>query len=191
VHSIHITGLSRHGIPAFRPAWGKLDELKVLLPSRIPWQAMTATLPTHMQKTVVQKLLRPGYITTRSTSNRPNTIYATRCVPTDLGDPRNYGCFLSNPFVFKKQPRVLIFFDNKSVATTVALYLDSQLPQDFQGKGVVRHYHSEMSEEYLQKVHLSFIDAGGCCKILCATSAESVVGLVCSPCNFEYIFLIS
>jgi superfamily II DNA helicase RecQ len=178
-HSIHITGLSRHGIAAFRPAWGKLDELKVLLPTRIPWQAMTATLPTHMQKTVEQKILRPGYITIRSTSNRPNTIYATHCVPTDLGDPRNYSCFLCNPFAFKKQPRVLIFFDNKTIAASVALYLDSQLPLDFQCKGVVRHYHSEMSEEYLQKVHSSFIDADGCCKILCATSAESVVGLVC------------
>jgi superfamily II DNA helicase RecQ len=189
VHSIHIAGLSRHGIPAFRPAWGKLDVLKASLLTRIPWQAMTATLPTHMRKTVEQKILRPGHITTHSTSNRPNTIYATHCVPTDLGDPRNYGCFLRNPFEFKKQPRVLIFFDNKAFASTIALYLDSQLPRDFQGKGIVRHYHSEMSEEYLQKVHSSFIDADGCCKILCATSAESVVVFLCS-CNLKYIFLI-
>ena len=141
---------------------------------------MTATLPSHMQKTVEQKILRPGFITIRSTSNRPNTIYATHCVPTDLSDPRNYSCFLTSPFDFTKQPHVLIFFDNKSVATAVALYLDSQLPKDYQGKGVVRHYHSEMSEEFLQKVHSSFTTADGCCKILCATSAESVVCLVCS-----------
>ena len=61
-HFIHTTGVSRYGLPAFRPAWDKLGELKVILPSSIPWCAMSATFPPHILKTVESKILRPGYI---------------------------------------------------------------------------------------------------------------------------------
>lgn len=43
-HFIHLAGLAQNGIKAFRPAWGKLDELKALLSHSIPWQAISATL---------------------------------------------------------------------------------------------------------------------------------------------------
>lgn len=174
-HSIHTDGTNRNDIKAFRPAWGQLDELKALLPKSIPWQAMSATFPPHILKTVENKILRPNYISIRISSNRPNTVYANHCVVSGIEEPRNYLCFLTEPFNFASQPRVLIFFDDKSLAEDISDYLDDCLPLELRGKGIIRHYHSGMSDEYLQMVHNSFTEKDGVCKILCATSGESVV----------------
>jgi superfamily II DNA helicase RecQ len=174
-HSIHTASLSRNGIPAFQSAWGMLDKLKALLPKSIPWQAMSATFPLHILKTVESKILRPNYVSICILSNRPNTTYATHCVVTSLEKLENYDCFLSNPFVFAAQPRVLIFFDDRKLTSLVSKHLNNQLPVPLRGRGIVQHYHSGMSEDYLQKVHAAFTEKDCSCKILCATSGESVV----------------
>ncbi|KAF8054015.1 P-loop containing nucleoside triphosphate hydrolase protein [Lyophyllum atratum] len=173
-HFIYLAGLDRNGSKAFRPAWGRLDELKTLLPHSITWQAMSATFPPHILKTVETKVLRPNYITIRTSSNRPNTTYATHRVVTSIEELKNYDCFLVWPFVLENQPRVLIFFDNKKLTDNAAEHLDKRLPLELQGKGIIRHYHSGMSNEYLQHVHSAFTEEKGICKILCATSGESV-----------------
>ncbi|KAG6807324.1 hypothetical protein H0H92_007998, partial [Tricholoma furcatifolium] len=173
-HFIHTAGLSQNGQSAFRLAWNKLDELKALLPRTVTWQALSATFPPHILRTVKAKILRPDYIKIKISSNCPNTIYVTHCVILNLEEVKNYGCFLSQPFDFARQPRVLLFFDNKKLADQVSDYLDSSLPTELIGKGIVRHYHSGMSAEYLSAVHSSFTEPNGICKILCVTSGEFV-----------------
>lgn len=69
---------------------------------------------------------------------------------------------------------MLIFFDNKLLASDVAKHLNSQLPPEYCGTGVVRHYHGRMSSAYLETVHTAFTEEDGRCKIMCATSGESV-----------------
>jgi superfamily II DNA helicase RecQ len=177
-HCIHTAGLPLYGLPAFRPAWGMLDELKALLPTTVIWKAFSATFPPHILKTVTQKVLKPNYTMIHLTSNRPNTMYATHQVHGSLEDPRNYECFIQHPFDFKKQPHVLIFFDDKGLTKKVAQHLDEQLPPEFRGRGLVRHYHSGMSEGYLKHVHDSFVSEDGMCRILVATSGESVVSFL-------------
>lgn len=174
-HFIHLAGLARNGTKAFRPAWGQLDELKALLPNSIPWQAISATFPLHILKTVETKILRPGYVSISISSNRPNTIYATHRVTTSIDELRNYECFLSSPFNVQAQPRVLIFFDSKALASNVAQHLNAQLPLELRDTGIIRHYHSGMSDRYLHLVHTAFTSKDGPCKILCATAGESVV----------------
>lgn len=176
-HFIHVAGLPRYGNAAFRPSWGRLDELKALLPSSIPWQALSATFPPHILKTVESKILRPGYALFKSSSNRPNTIYATHQVVTGLEELANYNCFLAAPFCVDTQPRVLLFFDDKSLACEVAKYLDNRLPRDLRRKGIVQHYHSGMSDDYLEHVHSAFTEKVGLgsCRIMCATAGQSVV----------------
>ncbi|KAF8225112.1 P-loop containing nucleoside triphosphate hydrolase protein [Tricholoma matsutake] len=178
-HFIHTAGLGHYGGKPFRPAWAQLDELKAILPRSIPWQALSATLRES-------KILSPNYISIRISSNRPNTMYATHRVISNLEEPRNYECFLRQPFDLRSQPRVLIFFDDTDLAAVISDYLDAQLPADLRGKGIVRHYHSGMSETYLQRAHAAFTDPDGICKILCATSGESIgvdfpdVDIVCN-----------
>ncbi|KAH9052274.1 P-loop containing nucleoside triphosphate hydrolase protein [Lactarius vividus] len=124
-HNIHTAGLSHYGLDAFRPAWGRLDELKAILPH-----------PIHV------------------TSNRPNTVYAAHEVLNSIEDFQNYECFLACPFSLVSQPRVLIFVDKKELA--------------------LRHYHSQMSQKYLQVAHEAFTTPEGNCRIMVATSGQSV-----------------
>lgn len=154
-HSIHTTGIPLYGLPAFRPAWGKLDELKVLLSNKIRWKAY--------------------YVSIRVTSNRPNTIYATHQVQGSIEDLQNYECFLTKPFNFHSQPHILIFVDNKDLTSKIAQHLDASLPPEYSGHGIVKHYHSVMSEDYLEQTHESFVREDKICRILVATSGESVV----------------
>ena len=141
---------------AFRPAWGMLDELKAHLPTAVIWKGFSATFPPHILKTVTRKILKPNYTMIDLTSNPPNTIYATHLVHGSLEDPRNYECFIQHPFDFNKQPNVLLFFDDKALTKKVVRHLDEQLPPEFRGRGIVRHYHSGMSEGYLNRytIHL-------------------------------------
>lgn len=182
VHTSHYAGEGHYGIPPFRRSWGRLKEIKSLFPTgAIPWLAMTATCPPHVQKTIDQQgFLRPGYVTLRTTVNRPNTIYAMHEVPGTLDDIENYACFVrkENP---ESQPRVLIFFDKKSQAKKIAQGMLQYLPTELRDKGIIRHYHSKMSKKYLTKMHKSFTDLDGSCRILCSTSIEATV------CNFIFL----
>ncbi|KAL0062391.1 hypothetical protein AAF712_010737 [Marasmius tenuissimus] len=124
--------------------------------------------------TIENSFLKPTYTLVRSCLNRPNLTYATHCVVGSLSVLENYECFLTKaPFDFDCQPLVLLFFDDAELARSVANHLDSQLPPNWQGKGVVQHYHSMMSKEYCEKTHERFVNPKKVGKILCATSAEA------------------
>ena len=110
----------------------------------------------HILKTIEAKILRPSYTLIRLTSNRPNTAYATHEVTKSIDELSNYDCFLSDPFNFEKQPHVLIFVDNKNLACLIASYLDLHLPLEHRNKNFAMHYHSGMSERYLQYAHKAF-----------------------------------
>ncbi|KAF8237884.1 hypothetical protein L208DRAFT_1506162, partial [Tricholoma matsutake] len=151
-------------------AWGKLDELKAILPSSVPWQALSATFPPHILKTVETKILQPNYASIQVSANRPNV---KTIAFTSLETPQNYDCFLMTPFDLASQPCVLIFFDDTDLASRIAEHLDKLLPMQYCDQGVVQHYHSGMSETYLQCAHLAFTEQDGICKVLCATFGES------------------
>ncbi|KAF8231051.1 hypothetical protein L208DRAFT_1085957, partial [Tricholoma matsutake] len=159
---------------AFWPAWAQLDELKALLPCSIPWQAISATYPQHILKTVESKILRPNYVSIYTSCNHPNTMYAMHCVPTRIEDCKNYECFLLQLFEPAYQPHILIFFDDTDLATAVSNHLDSLLLIPYRAKGIIQHYHSRMSEQYLCEAHSAFTQDNGICKILCVTSGQSV-----------------
>ncbi|KAK0437109.1 uncharacterized protein EV420DRAFT_1254350, partial [Desarmillaria tabescens] len=70
-HFIYFAGTPRYNVPAFRPSWGRLNEIKILLPS-IPWQVLTATSPPHVLSAIETAVLKPNDELIRITSNRPN-----------------------------------------------------------------------------------------------------------------------
>lgn len=176
-HHIRTAGEALYNVKAFRPAWGQLDEFKVLLPRKVRWHAYSATFPKHIMELVIKKIMNPNFTLIRTTSNRPNTTYATHQLVNTIEDLRNYECFLTHPFDMNAQPHVLIFFDDKDLTLKVAQHLDSCLPGPLQGKGIVKHYHSGMSERYLKQAHNAFTTEEGNCRILVATSGQSVVSL--------------
>jgi superfamily II DNA helicase RecQ len=174
-HNIYTAGLPHYGLDAFRPAWGRLGELRAILPSSVRWAFLSATLPPHIRGHIEKNLLKTGCVSIHVSSNCPNTTYATHEVINNIENLCNYECFLAVPFSISGQPRVLIFVDSKELACRISSHLDSCLPTQYQDKGIVKHYHSKMSSRYLELTHTSFTTQTGICRILIATSSQSVV----------------
>ena len=174
-HNIYTAGLPHYGLDAFHPAWGHLGEFRAILPSSVRWAFLSATLPPHIQSSIEKQVLKPGYVPIHVSSNRPNTMYATHEVVNNIDDLCNYECFLAVPFSLAGQPRVLIFVDSKELACRISSHLDSCLPSQYQDRGVVKHYHSKMLSKYLEYTHEAFTTQTGICRVLVATSSQSVV----------------
>ena len=174
-HNIHTAGLAQHGLDAFRPAWGRLDELRAILPHGVRWAFLSATFPPHIRAAIEKKHLQPGYISIHVTLNCPNTIYAAHEVMNSIEELQNYECFLACPFSLESQPRVLIFVDKTDLACRIAAHLDARLPSEYRDMGIIRHYHSMMSQKYLQVTHEAFTTPTENCRVLVATSGQSVV----------------
>lgn len=185
VHHIRTAGEALYGLKAFRPAWGRVDEFKVLLPRGVRWHGFSAILPEHIMLLVQKKIMNPNFTLIRTTSNRPNTTYATHQIVNSIEDMRNYECFLAHPFSMAAQPHVLIFIDDQDLTLKMAKHLDSCLPVSLQGTGIVRHYHSGMSERFLSQAHEAFTLEEGNCRILVATSGQLVVS---TPNSLPYVF---
>lgn len=177
-HFIYTAGQPHFGSPAFRPAWGQLEELKRHMPADVRWHLFSATFPKHILSFVQSSLLGTDFTHIHLTSNRPNIIYTTHVVDGSLDKGENYNCFLTSPFSLNKQPHVLIFVENTTHACVIQNYLDRQLPPEHQRKGVVAYYHSKMSALYLQTVHNDFVSPTERCRILVSTSGQSVVSIL-------------
>jgi superfamily II DNA helicase RecQ len=134
-HFIYTAGTALYGLNAFRPAWGRLNELKVLFPASVIWAAYSAMFPPHILKAIENKVMRPNYVYIHTSSNRPNITYAIHQVIETIEDPRNYECFLMDLENFKidKHLHVLIFIDDTKLTEKIASHLDTCLPVQFYG----------------------------------------------------------
>ena len=110
IHLLYTCGIPLHGLDAFRPVYGRLNEIKALF-GQTPWLLLTATPPTYMLKTIESKVLSLTYICISVSSNCPNTTYATHCID-DIKNWDNYKCFICQPFDLVTQPCVLIFIQS-------------------------------------------------------------------------------
>ena len=49
-HFIYTAGAELYGLPAFRPAWGQLGEVRIKLGKVVAFQALSGTQPAHIKK---------------------------------------------------------------------------------------------------------------------------------------------
>ncbi|KAJ8092184.1 hypothetical protein PM082_024011 [Marasmius tenuissimus] len=173
-HFIFFAGLPRYSVPAFRPSWGRLNEIKILFPE-VPFNIMTATSPPHVLRAIENAVLKNNYQTVNYSCNRPNLIDATHCAVGSLDNIRNFEFILTRPFSLAKQKRVLVFFDRISLLCKVLRHLRSLLPDDLpiDKKRVVRFYDSCMSGKFLAEAHADFTTPDGPCRVLLSTTSES------------------
>jgi len=177
-HFIATAGLPRYGLPAFRPAWGRLGELRVKLRKHIPVQALSGTQPPHIKKVIIEGLLfnEEKLCSIKLSSNRRNTVYATHPIVGDLSDFRNLDFLVpASPSIDFRLPKTLVFHDDIDEATAATRYVNKLLPEHLRRKGLVKHYHSKMSKRYLTKVYEDFSKPDGTCRILHATEGASTV----------------
>jgi hypothetical protein len=172
----HFTaGLPHYGLPAFRPSWGALNELRIRLPKGVPVQALSATLPPHIKSAIIEHLnFDPNtFISLKLSCNRPNIVYATHRIVGTLSDFRNLDFLISIPFT--PLLKVLVFHDDTQQTADATAYLDKRLPVELRNKGIVRHYHGGMSKAYLTQVFDDFSNDNGVCRILNGTEGISTV----------------
>jgi superfamily II DNA helicase RecQ len=99
-HNIYTAGLPHYGLDTFRPAWGRLGELRAILPSSVPWAFLSATLPPCIRGYIKKNLLKMGCVSIHISSNRPNTTYATHKVINNIDNLCNYECFWQSRFLY-------------------------------------------------------------------------------------------
>ena len=187
-HNIYTAGIPLYGQPAFRPAWGKLGELRLWLPKNTPIQALSGTLPRHIINCITDKLLfQSDYVPIELTLNRPNITYATYPITDSLRNLRNLQFLIpehgDNSFDPKVIPKTIIFHDNLQEAANAANYLNSLFPETMRHQRIAKHYHSVMSADYLERTFQDFASWDGVTRILCATSGASTVRI-----KFLYVF---
>ena len=96
---------------------------------------------------------------------------------------RNFDCLIPAHFHPPMEiPKTLIFHDCKQEATDAASYNDARLPPGLRNMGIVKHYHSNMSTEYLQQTYDDFASPDGRCRILHATAGASTVSVLLYYC---------
>lgn len=178
-HSIYTAGISLYGQLPFRSAWGKLGELRLVLPRNTPFQALSGTFPPHIVRCVREQLLfHSDNVVIHLTSNRPNITYAVHPIIGSLNNFQNLQFLIpehrDDPFDSKRIPKTIVFHDNLQEAANAAKYLNSMLDSS-QNQQIAKHYHSVMSPAYLERTFQDFASPNGTTRILHATSGASTV----------------
>lgn len=184
-HNTYTSGAKKHGQPAFRPAWGTVNEVRSRLPKSCTCQALSATMPKHILNHIDESLgLKPNRKVIRISINRPNISYAIHPIVGTLNDFMNLSCIIPQPFhPPMRLPKLLILHDNRNEAANASAFLNSRLPPEMQSLNMCRHYHSEMSAEYLEKTFADFSDPDGMTIILNGTSGAGTVLAQCNSCT--------
>ncbi|KAJ7241232.1 hypothetical protein B0H12DRAFT_1221583 [Mycena haematopus] len=162
-HNIYTAGTVINGRPPFRPSWGALSELRPRLSKDTSYQALSATIPSYIHRTIQQnRAFEPNTPTIRVSINRPNLVYAVHVLVDGRHNLHNLDCIIPQHFhPPMRLPQLVIFHGQKTETSTFAEHLNSRLPPAFQKLRICRHYHSDMSPEYLEETYNSFADAEG------------------------------
>jgi superfamily II DNA helicase RecQ len=183
-HTIYTAGTSLYGQPPFRSAWGKLGELRLVLPKGTPVQALSGTFPPHIVNCIKEQLLfqSDNDVMINLTSNRPNITYAVHPIVGSLSNFQNLQFLIpehgGHPFDLKRIPKTVVFHDNLQEAANAAKCLNNLFPGAMQNRQIAKHYHSVMSSAYLEQTFQDFASADGTTRILHATSGASTVWLI-------------
>ena len=84
-------------------------------------------------------------------------------------------------------PKTLIFHDDREKAANAAKFLNSICHESMRKNRIAKHYHSMMSEDYLEEIFQDFSSPQVTTRILCATSGASTVSSVYHAYMFSVI----
>lgn len=174
-HFVHTAGRSSHGRKAFRPSYTRFSSIRLNLPKSCSVLALSATLPPHILAFLSPSLsLRPDHKLIKISVNRPNICYAAHPIfgkPTDFN---NLNFLVDKDFHPPMLlPKTIVFIDGKGETNAASDHIDGLLPMSLRKTGLVRHYHSDMTADYLSRTYEDF--RTGRCRILIATQGASTV----------------
>ncbi|KAJ3524442.1 hypothetical protein NMY22_g10996 [Coprinellus aureogranulatus] len=128
-----------------------------------------ATRPSHAWEVLRRDYADHAFV--RTSSNRPNLVYATHTVVDSFDTMKNWDCLLVKPFDPRKQPRTLLFFDSIALEQRVHDYLVASLPEKHTRS--VSLYHSDLSAVHLENTYKEFTRPNSNLRILLTTSGQS------------------
>lgn len=171
VHCIIHWGTGKDGQKAFRPAWGRIHEIKALVPSNVPWLLTTATLATYEIPLICASLLLPDDIKIMNLgNNRPEIFYKccqieesmkTFADLTDLVIPKGDEPLRST----------MVFFDDRVTLHQVHEQFWKILPAPFREQ--VATFHALRSEASKKEIMQKFRE--GEIRVLLCTEAAGMV----------------
>ncbi|KAF5332268.1 hypothetical protein D9611_007993 [Ephemerocybe angulata] len=178
-HFIHIAGINRHGLNAFRPAWGNLTQFRLKMPKRVHFQSLSGTQPPHIKKTIRKHLVfeEKKLHCIKISSNRPNICPATHVLVGSTQRLDNLHFTTPDPSApwpdDYRLEKGMIFHQTIEGCTAAAKHLNQRLPSSMQEKGVIRAFHAGMSKDYREQVMKDFRDPDGVCRQLHVTEIAS------------------
>ncbi|KAJ7715432.1 hypothetical protein B0H14DRAFT_2644132 [Mycena olivaceomarginata] len=115
--------------------------------------------------------ISPNPTVIRVSTNRPNLIYATHILVGGCTNLHNLDLVVPESFHPPMcLPKLVIFHGKKTETAAASQHINSRLPEAFRNLGICRHYHSDMSHEYLEDAYTSFTAEDGMALILNATA---------------------
>jgi superfamily II DNA/RNA helicase len=138
----------------------------------------SATLPPALLQTIKENVrIAPDAITIKLSTNRPNIIYAVQPLVGSADNLSNLNFLVPQPYhpPMPLLPKGMIFIENKLSSSNVATYLNNRLPEELRITKPFRHFHSDMSQQYLDETFQDFQSPDGACRYLVATSGAATV----------------
>jgi ATP-dependent DNA helicase RecQ len=164
----------------FRNQYQRVGDLRYLIPEKVPFYVVSATLPPAVLLDIVEILkLRPKETVHIIYSNdRPEIRLSVRglvCAASSFQDL----AFLIPPNYQEGDPPILpflVFFDDTKEAERACKYLCTLLPRSLWHK--IRWFHSTMTHHF-REAQVEAVKAGDVWG-LCCTDAFGMVGLLCA-----------
>ncbi|KAK6995779.1 P-loop containing nucleoside triphosphate hydrolase protein [Favolaschia claudopus] len=102
-----------HGLPPFRPAWGKLIEFRLRLPKGVPFQLNSGMLPPHIKKALHDHLnFDPQRaLSSKLSSNQPNIDFRNADVLTSIPYKPLVKCLVFVRATFRTRDVLRVFDD--------------------------------------------------------------------------------
>lgn len=160
--------------PVFRPAWGKIGDIRALVPHPVPFLVGTATA-TPEEQILIKKSLHfdKNHAFYNLGNFRPNLVWKVQTLDSKRPFVSQLD-FLIPPHPsaenFSSSEKVLVYVNDRPTAHSLAYHLRSRLPCDLEDRVEVYHaLRSSLTKAVmtLSDNHLSFLFASTICDQTC------------------------
>jgi superfamily II DNA helicase RecQ len=165
-----------HWGSGFRKKYGTLGILRALLPKDTPMVAMSATLPSRVQRDVLKKLQfeEKKYTYLNLGNDRPNVSLVVRSIQNTLGSYTDLDFLIPRGVREAGEvKKTFIYSDNIAVGSDMMEHLYDIGLEGFRAAGIIRTYSSAFSAKYRRDVMELF--KTGVVRILICTDAAGMV----------------
>lgn len=167
-----------HWGSGFRKKYGELGVLRTLLPKKVPFVALSATLPPRVHDDVLAKLHfsleADGYVNINIGNDRPNVSLVIRAMEHPMNTYKDLDFLIpEDPECTTDIPKSFVYSDSVPSGPEIVDHMEATLPKHLQGRGLIRPFSAAFSKKYRKAVMKQF--KAGIIRILVCTDAAGMV----------------